>query len=197
MDVSRLKAATLEEHRAVEDSLPLMRPDLSRDGYVAVLKRLYGLIAAWEILADQRFAGTLREVALSRHRLPLLRDDLQFFGISPDQRAQPQIAIFDGIAELLGAMYVMEGSRLGGQLIARHVSKVLRLEDSRGCSFFNGSGATTGEQWKNFLEILRTQIDDCDSDRAILGAKKMFRTFGNWMKGAHMSCESEPIKSDQ
>ncbi|HEV2576803.1 MAG TPA: hypothetical protein VGU25_06305 [Acidobacteriaceae bacterium] len=107
MDVSRLKASTLEEHRAVEDCLPLMRSDLKRDEYVAVLKRLYGLVAAWETLAEKRFADSLREVAQRRRRLPLLRDDLQFFGAAPDQSAQPQLPIFDGNAELLGAMYVM------------------------------------------------------------------------------------------
>ena len=182
MDVSRLKASTSEEHQSVEDCLPLMRPDLKRDEYVAVLKRLYGFVAAWEMLTNKRFVGPLRTEALSRQRLPLLRDDLQFLGTSPDQNAHPQLPIFDGDAELLGAMYVMEGSRLGGQLIARHVRKTLRLDNSRGCSFFEGSGVKTGEQWKDFVEILRVQIDDSDSERAILGAKKMFRSFDQWMR---------------
>lgn len=182
MDVLRLKDSTLEEHQAVEDCLPLMRPDLTREEYVAVLKRLYGIVAAWEALVDRRFEGSLREMAKRRERLSSLEEDLQFFGISPNLSRQPQLPVFDDFAELLGAMYVMEGSRLGGRLIARHVSMVLHLDDRHGCSFFTGTPEMTSEGWKEFLEVLRTQIDDSDSDKAIMGAKKMFLCFGQWMR---------------
>ena len=47
-------------------------------------------------------------------------------------------------ATLLGAMYVMEGSTLGGQLIARHVELVLGLTAGQGNAHFRGHNERTG-----------------------------------------------------
>ena len=184
MDVSRLKVATLEDHRLVEDSLPLMQPDLTRDTYIAVLQRLYGIVAAWEELAEERFTGSLQDAAKSRRRLSLLEQDLRFFGVHPESDDRPLFPDFEDACELAGAMYVMEGSRLGGQFIARHVSETLGLGSS-GCSFFSGFGVGTGAKWNEFLDVLRTQIDDSCSEKVIIGAKRC-------LESSARGCEPAP-----
>ena len=182
MDVAHLRLSTRAEHEAVEDCLPLMTPDLTRDTYSRVLQRLRGIVGAWEARAEEGLQGQLKEAARARQRLPLLESDLDFLGVARNAGERPQLPMFADTVELLGAMYVMEGSRLGGQLISRHVSKTLRLDASKACSFFLGFGPLTGVRWIEFLDILRTQIKDSESERAVLGAKKMFHVFGEWMR---------------
>ena len=41
MNLLRLRQATAAEHAATEESVPLMSPALTREEYVAVVRRLY------------------------------------------------------------------------------------------------------------------------------------------------------------
>ena len=183
MDIAKLRVATRADHKAVEDSLPLMRPDLTRNGYITVLLRLHGIVAAWEEIANESFSGPLKELARERQRLSLLKRDLMFFQATPDESLKPCLSGFHNSAELLGAMYVMEGSRLGGQLIAKHVEEILELDHGSGSSFFRGYGKSTREHWTEFINVLQVHVDDSGTEAVVAGAKKMFREFGDWMRG--------------
>lgn len=78
-------------------------------------------------------------------------------------------------------MYVMEGSTLGGQIIARHVQISLLLTQGHGNAFFLGHGIQTGPLWKEFCEMLKIRVPNDQTDRVIASAKAMFATFREWM----------------
>jgi heme oxygenase len=86
------------------------------------------------------------------------------------------------LPSFFGAMYVMEGSTLGGQLIARHVEVALHLSEGQGSSYFRGHGSQTGPLWKEFCEMLKLRIPDEQTDAVVVSAKAMFSTFGIWMQ---------------
>lgn len=183
MDLSRLRAETRPDHDAVESSIPLMGPDLTRDLYNAVLFRLLGMVEAWEGVAQSSLPKQLLPFVRERNRADLLREDLAELGHSALHPPQPTLPEFETTAELLGAMYVMEGSRLGGQLIARHIDAALGLQGGRGSTYFRGFGDQNKSKWTQFTRLLQTEISDDNSEDAIRGAKKMFATFGEWMRG--------------
>jgi heme oxygenase len=68
----------------------------------------------------------------------------------------------------------MEGSRLGGQSIARHAEKVLALKPGEGTGYFRGFAEHTGKRWNEFLALLREDIPEHQSAHVITGAKAMF-----------------------
>ena len=82
----------------------------------------------------------------------------------------------------LGAMYVIEGSTLGGQLIGRHVERVLGLTAGQGNAYFRGHNERTGQLWKEFCDALRTKVPDRETDTVIAAAKTMFGVFWSWMR---------------
>lgn len=166
--------------------MPLMRPDLDRDLYVAVLQRLFGIIEAWERTAKAGLPMRLRYLAEDRSRLKLLEEDLRGLGVSEFDHHRPHLPEFKNRAELLGAMYVMEGSRLGGQFIAKHVEASLGLSDGNGSRFFRGFGDATGRRWKEFTAVLESEVPDEQSVDAVRGAKKMFAAFGEWMSAVNV-----------
>lgn len=192
MDLRRLRSATEADHKAVEDCMPLMSPDLSRATYLAVLERLYGIVLAWDALAESNLTGPLQSLARQRQRHVLLEHDIRCLGASPDASRKPELPSFQGLPEILGAMYVMEGSRLGGQLIARHVEATLGDDLSHASSFFKGFADETGARWKEFLHAMQSNIPDSETDHAVEGAKKMFRAFGQWMRQSAVSCDPVP-----
>ena len=183
MEISRLREATAADHEAVEGSVPLVSPDLNRLGYIAVLERLHGIVAAWESYAQARAPEWMRPYLDERRRLALLDRDLLVLGRVPPDGDRPEMPTLNGDAALLGAAYVMEGSRLGGQLIARHVEKQLGLRSGEGDAYFVGFGDSTGAKWKELVALIERRVPDAEEDLAIGGAKAMFGAFGRWMGG--------------
>jgi len=112
----------------------------------------------------------------------MLKRDLEFMGITTLPQATPTLPDMSSVEKLLGTMYVMEGSTLGGQLIARHVEKSLALVPGVGDAYFRGHGERTGAMWKEFSALLATRISDDQTGQVIDSAKKMFQVFGSWMQ---------------
>jgi heme oxygenase len=178
------------DHDAVEGSVPLMGEDLTLDRYIACLQQLHGIVYAWEVVAQEGAAALtaapwLQALLAGRRREAMLRRDLSFLAspvaspISPN--AFPLLPPLNDVPSLLGAMYVMEGSTLGGQLIARHVERVLPLSGGDGSEFFRGHRDQTATMWKEFCEVLRIRIPESETPIVIDVAKKMFAAFGGWM----------------
>jgi heme oxygenase len=178
-----LRAETASDHAAVENTMPLLGDGLNREAYARVLERLHSIVAAWEThlpIHPQRPDAAL---IAERNRLPLLECDLDFLGAKSNVPATCDLPDLSNHAQLMGAMYVMEGSRLGGQFIARHVEKALDFAPGEGTGYFRGFGERTGPMWKDFLNHLTSEIPDSQTEEVIVGAKKMFATFGTWMQG--------------
>lgn len=183
MDIELLRRATAGDHAAVEGAVPLMGEELTPLEYVAVLRRMYGLVAAWESFCERSGPGWMQTLMGERQRRGLLEEDLRVLGSELPEGGLPRLPEFRGDAEFLGAMYVMEGSRLGGLVIAKHVEDVLGLEAGRGDSYFRGGGGQTAAMWREVLEVLRTRVPDDQADCVIAAARRMFQSFGDWMRG--------------
>jgi heme oxygenase len=182
LEIDRLKRETFADHEAVEKLIPLMKPGLSTAEYVACLERLYGMIAAWEARALSCAPEWLQPLLIPRRRKHLLEQDLEWFGAKPPREELADLPPIENETSLLGAMYVIEGSTLGGQLIARHVEDALGLGIGQGTSFFRGYGKQTGAMWKEFCDVLRGRVAEDDSLVVINAARDMFRRFGAWMQ---------------
>jgi heme oxygenase len=94
-----------------------------------------------------------------------LKSDLDALGLaSPPPESAPD---FDGRAELLGGLYVLEGSRLGG--------KILHKAAGRGFPTRFLASRTPAGHWRSFVAMLEEMLYS-DGDRATAGATAV-RTF--------------------
>lgn len=155
MMMSRLKDATRPRHEAVEARLGLMRMTSTLEGYARALRRFHGLHRAAEA-AFARVEGW-DGVGIDpeeRRKTPLLEEDLRRLGMTPEAiAALPPCTTLPPIVDLptaLGAMYVLEGSTLGGRYITKAVAKSLGLTPGDGCSYFASYGEHLGAMWKAF-----------------------------------------------
>ena len=129
-----------------------------------------------------------------RRRSEALEADLHFFG-APVVSDTPAILLSqmreligqDGNVDtderssrFLGAMYVVEGSTLGGQYIAQHVEASLDLQPGEGDRFFRGYGQETMPKWREFQQVLLT-VPEAQTEEVIAAAKEMFGIFRAWM----------------
>lgn len=80
-------------------------------------------------------------------------------------------------AEALGAAYVVEGSALGGLLLARNIPKCEALDAIENHHFFNGDKNNL-QDWNNFKEELENyNFTELEELEAIEKAKDTFRFF--------------------
>lgn len=184
MDLLRLREATTPEHEAVEAKMPVMRADLSRGEYADVLACFSPLIAGWEQWAAEHVPAPYAGLVRNRKRAPLLVSDLAALGRTTPPPVFPADDAFLTPAGFLGAMYVVEGSTLGGQHIARHVEPLLGLNPEHGTAYFRGYGEETGARWREFKEVMAAVPDEL-TDEVIAAAKRMFNIFGDAMTGLH------------
>jgi heme oxygenase len=184
----RLKAETAHLHARIEEAVPLLRPELDREGYRSYLSRLLGYQRPLEARLA-RFAGAWADFGIDfaeRSKAALLVDDLLALGATearlaalPECRVLPASA---SLAEAWGCLYVIEGSTLGGQIILRALGPRLQLSPREGARFLAGYAERTGSCWKAFtLALAAFDAQGCDRDAMVRGASETFSTQLAWL----------------
>jgi heme oxygenase len=188
--MKRLRAETREQHEALEGALPLGSPELSRDVYARMLCAFWGFYKTWETTAMEGVPEALRQVVKARRKLRLLEADLAFLGQAPgevlDAGALPDLTTEAG---MLGSMYVVEGSTLGGQGISRLLERKLGMEGGRGYSFFQSYGRAVGQQWKEFGALVEAMPESA-GDAMVASARQTFTAFHRWLEAEVPACWS-------
>lgn len=168
-----LRRATDGRHQALEALSTLSLP-LQRDRYIQALQGFEVLLAVWEPLVLRALPIRLHEWLASRSRYAFARSDLEQLGCGPivdadlRERCAAHVRFIDlaSVATAFGSMYVLEGSRLGGQVIARAVRDAPDI-GARNATYFAGSGSATGLGWRDFLARMEAEIsDDAESHAA-------------------------------
>lgn len=103
-----------------------------------------------------------------------LREDLGDIGV-PVIREDAHLEFHDPAAAI-GAVYVLEGARLGGKVLARQAEARLGLSAESGAAYLNGEGRDSGRRWRRFLAALEERIVSSeDIARAVAAARETFR----------------------
>lgn len=163
-----LRAATAPDHEKVDAAFA--RFDLgSADGYRRFLAAQAGGFLPVEAALDAAGAGAVIPDWAARRRGDLLRADLADLSVTPPEPFGP-VPHFHDKAPLLGATYVLEGSRLGGALLKRSVPLDLPRR-------FLDASQDAGS-WRRLLKLLdEFLIRPNDLAAAIASAKEVFACF--------------------
>lgn len=103
-----------------------------------------------------------------RRRSHLLRDDLARLKVAGVKLQPP--TTFESSAEIMGAVYVLEGSRLGGKVL---IKQVFRTAPTR----FLGADGRPGA-WRRLLTSLDKRLRDQEEiDLAVSAARGVFATY--------------------
>jgi heme oxygenase (biliverdin-IX-beta and delta-forming) len=180
-----LRMGTAAEHEALERSLDLLDPALTRARLTDVLTRLHGFWLAAESGLDDWARRCPEDAAAAdwtrRRRAALFAADLDGLG-GPAARSSPPMPQVAGTDEALGRMYVLEGSTLGGTFIDRHVRGLDQLSDVR-LHCFSPYGAETGTMWHAFRRTARNRIAaGGDAAAMVRAARTTFGGLAAWCR---------------
>ena len=173
-----LRDATRSLHDRVEAAVDLPSRAGNVDAYAGLLRAMLGLFAPIEDrLTSLPWGQTDLDIARHR-RADLLRADLRALGDDPTRvRSCPNVPSPETLAAGFGSLYVLEGSALGGQIIAREAAASLGLgpETTR---FFRSEGRDVGRTWRAFGAALDAYVTTPDRlDEATQAAAQTFEAF--------------------
>jgi heme oxygenase len=181
---AHVRRATAEQHRRLDSGLAyVLSEHLPTDRYVDLLGALFGFYAPLEnLLACREAAGPPPGLALIR-RADLLRQDLRAFGRAPEHIPTcGDIPAFMTQDHAAGAIYVVEGASLGGQVIARRLKQCHGIGPENGSAFFTGDGAHISARWKQVVAWLDERGRGAAAREEIAaGACRTFAALVHWL----------------
>jgi heme oxygenase len=192
------KEKTRDLHEVVEHhpfQQELLKGSLPRERYVAFLGEMHAIHTTLDaaLATHGETSKVLRRVLANySSQKPFLEDDLAFFGQEAASLIErTKLAGMKPAAEgfsqrlmrtlsenpigLLGFLYVLEGSRNGGRVIARCVRNAYPLSDGRGTAFLDPYGENQRERWQRFKGSLDNLVlSETDRAGVVEGARVAF-----------------------
>ena len=163
-----LRSATATEHERVDAAFgSYLLAD--RAHYTAFLKAQAEAFLPVEAAIDQAQPEQVMSDWADRRRAPLLKRDLAALGVTAESVAE--FPIPNSPEALLGAIYVLEGSRLGGKFLERQIGDDFPRE------FLSAHDSAS---WRQLVGVIDDRLQSpAQIDAAIASAKSVFAFFEN------------------
>jgi heme oxygenase len=187
--VQNLRKQTASSHQKLEDnslSKALLEEAVSVADYQHYLSALYGITVGCEEMLFPVVEDVVPDIN-RRYRSELIVNDLLATGFSKEQIAALPVYKFTSksASEAMGAIYVIEGSTLGGRVLYKHINKKLAFSAENGASYFWGYGDQTGSMWKSFIShFTQFALESGQSAEIINSAIHTFTIIDNWLDEA-------------
>jgi heme oxygenase len=177
---NRLRLGLAPLHAELEALMGLPGRLKTLADYVRCLRLFHGIFAPLE-----QSLGAQREWAYhgidfeSRRRAPALGADLRALGHEVPAFEPLNPSLFSRFSEAFGALYVLEGSTLGGKFILAAINQTIGPELSGATRFFSGHGAQSGALWRDFKAALDRygRAGPGHADDVIAGAAECYGLF--------------------
>jgi heme oxygenase (biliverdin-IX-beta and delta-forming) len=170
--IDRLRQDTRVAHAELDESLHLIDRLSSMQQRAAVLAGYHRLHHAAEA-AIAPFLGAIADPDFAaRRRCQMIAEGIGILGqeLLPERAASLDIST---PAEAFGALYVLEGSSLGGRVILKELKR--GSVSLAGLGFLDPYGLNTGPRWRSFLAILEREVQSGEQQSdAVTGALNTF-----------------------
>lgn len=177
-----LRSATREHHDRVDRLMDLQRLQ-DPAHYARVLQVLSAFLAGWEPLVAAALPERWQSWLQARSRRAFLEHDMRVLHIP--EPAAARVSAPSTHAAAWGSIYVMEGSALGGQVIARVLARS-GLDAQHGASYFHGWGEASGAMWREVRGLLASELaTPAAIAQACEGARQTFDTLAHLLETDH------------
>ncbi|UZO81119.1 biliverdin-producing heme oxygenase [Aquimarina sp. ERC-38] len=177
-----LKRATAAAHEKAEEHNParhIIDHSITENQYHKLLAHNYQVYYAVEKFADNHKSKLPEKVQnlLSFNKTDRLKNDLESLGQSVAEIPDIDLTIPATRASIIGALYVIEGSMMGGMLIARHLKQCDQLSQKES-KFYGGKPQQHVQRWQQFKDsVVDENFTDQEVQEAIKSANIIFKLF--------------------
>ncbi len=173
----------MERHQLLEKMvLRQIQLITSPEDYTLLLNLFYSYFGALEpIIAENISPEYFPDLSKRRKADLIAQDILSLNGLVPKLSESTALPEIKNIYQAFGALYVIEGSSLGGIHIAKMIQK--KLPGINAFLFFSGYGDKTDEKWNQFKHILdQLPGNPAEINEIITGALDTFLNFAEWIR---------------
>lgn len=181
----KLKTETLANHQQLEKMLvSSMKAMRSTEDYINLLQLFYTYFGGLETLINKHIGQSQLPDHAERRKSAALENDIATLGGSAEPLASGNdLPVIENELQAYGALYVIEGSTLGGKIISKMVAQQLNIADGKGLSFFNGYGDNMMPMWDKFKQNLNLQAQNENNEQMVIeAANQTFAKFKQWAK---------------
>ena len=201
MIMNELRKYTKRAHDDLEEAAPmaqLMKPDLTVSAYTNLLSRL---LPFYRNLEDQLQSWGLPEPGAPpvEWKTPRLLNDLKVLtgdlhSCFTDMNVEVETPTIASRSAALGALYVLEGSALGGQIISRRLSRQPAIKSTGAWTFFTCYDQRELQlHWREFSRYMNDRSWDAKEEEAALrAAEATFDSLNNWMAESYLGQAVQP-----
>ena len=172
----KIRDATKPAHLSLEKIVVQQLKSIkSNEDYAAFLTKFYTYFSQVEKAIAPYITAKLLPDHSERRNSSFLKNDIEVLGSNVANVKEVEIPAISNAVSALGALYVMEGSIMGGKIIIQMLEK---LGITSGVSFFSGYGQETGQKWGVFTKVMNeTASSEEDEQQAVNTANETFELF--------------------
>jgi len=174
---TNIKEATKDAHLNLEKKvIQKMKAIRSDADYSDFLKYFYTYFSQIEQAIAPYITPQLLPDYKDRRNSAYIKNDIEELGGNVNDIPTVTLPVIENELQALGALYVMEGSIMGGPIIVKMLEKG---GITSGTSFFSGYGEATGQKWGVFTTVMNQQAATPEQENiAIEAANETFVHFG-------------------
>lgn len=180
-----LKEYTKKSHVALEGRMvPSIKAIATQSDYQRLLEMMYGFYAPLEQKIDAFVNEDNMPAYNDRRKAEAILNDIKTLNEGAAIEAVTlctDLPEVQGYTQAIGAMYVLEGSTLGGKIIAAMIQKKLGSVEGA-LSFFSGYGGQAMPMWNAFKEMVNSGIQNDEKKAVLKAADDTFTSFKRWIE---------------
>jgi heme oxygenase len=175
---TNIKEATKTAHLNLEKTvIGKLKAIGNTADYAEFLKYFYTYFSQVEKAIAPYITTELLPDYKERRNSSFIKHDIEALGATVADVPTISVPVINNQLQALGALYVMEGSIMGGSIIVKMLE---RMDISTGISFFSGYGAATGQMWGTFVGVMNQAAASTEEEAiAIQTANETFSRFGD------------------
>jgi heme oxygenase len=183
MILQRLREETRQEHQSLEKKLiPYIKSINSNDSYARLLQMFYSYYQPVEKAINSQLDELDIKDLHERRKSEAIEEDMSVLGVKKEDVPADFAPEIDSKLRALGALYVLEGSTLGGKVITEIIAKNNPEFSHNAFHFFNAYGEKTMEKWKSFQQSLDNYTEvQGNIDEIVTGAANTFSSLEHWV----------------
>lgn len=188
--LTTIRAATQDLHAVLDAQVVIAGPDPGPAEYLRHAAAMLGWLEPVEQQLHRETWPAELEMDARLHKTEALVTDLALGGWSSEEIAQiprcRDLPPLDNEPRRYGALYVIEGSTLGGQMLLRRLQPSMPAWPLQALA---GYGRDTSRLWRIFVTNLeQVGVSPGFAERAARSAAVTFRTLIDWLQNAGAAC---------
>ncbi len=175
---TEIREATKDAHQSLEKQVVLRLKNIRNNAdYAALLRFFYAYFNSLEHALGPYITADILPDYSSRRNSGFLKNDIEALGGNTTDLPANTIPEIKNHLQALGALYVMEGSIMGGSIIVKMLEKA---GVTQGVSFFSGYGEATPQMWGAFTAVLNQQATNTSQKETVIHTAN--ETFSRFQK---------------